>query len=65
MADENTGHQDVGALQYGGDAANRGAADVGALQTAEDGGAPPAGQPMMLRATTVPGMRQWHPRFCA
>jgi len=23
----------------------------------------PAGQPMMLRGTTVPHMRQWHPRF--
>jgi len=25
--------------------------------------APPSGQPMMLRGTTVPHMRQWHPRF--
>jgi hypothetical protein len=25
--------------------------------------APVAGQPMMLRATTVPGMRPWHPRI--
>lgn len=24
--------------------------------------APPVGQPMMLRGTTVPGLRQWHPR---
>ena len=25
-------------------------------------GAPVVGQPMMLRGTTVPGLRQWHPR---
>jgi len=25
--------------------------------------APPTGHPMMLRGTTVPHMRQWHPRF--
>jgi len=35
------------------------------LSKVEEAGAPAAGQPMMLRATTIPGMRQWHPRFCA
>ena len=62
MADENTGHVDIGPLQSGGDAANRGAADIGPLQQAA---AEATGQPMMLRGTTVPGMRQWHPRVGA
>jgi len=33
------------------------------LSVTVEGAPPPSGQPTMLRCTTVPHMRQWHPRF--
>ena len=33
------------------------------LRVTVEGEPPPSGQPTMLRCTTVPHMRQWHPRF--